>query len=86
MKKKHSQSSGTARESKISEFENGNQRLSFLGMDGNGNFRSPLQCPDISFDLLADLNPKYPPNIVINQPQLAVDTLKTGREGKPSNP
>ena len=27
------------------QFGNRNQRLSFLGMDGNGNFRSPLARP-----------------------------------------
>ena len=42
--KKHSQNSGTGREWKnpFPSFGQGNQRLSFLGMGGNGNSRSPL--------------------------------------------
>ena len=42
--KKHSQNSGTGRECKnpFPKFRKGNQRLSFLGMDGNGNSRLPL--------------------------------------------
>ena len=44
IKKKHSRNSGTGREWKnpFPKFGKGNQRLSFLGMDGNGNSRSPL--------------------------------------------
>ena len=44
MKKKHSRNSGTGREWKnpFPYFGKGNQRLSFLGMDRNGNSRSPL--------------------------------------------
>ena len=48
MKKIHSRNSGTGREWKrkksIPEIREGNQRPPFLGMDGNGNSRSPLRC------------------------------------------
>ena len=55
-----------------------------LSQNDMKNLGEEVQCPDISYDLLGDLNLKCPPNIIINQPQLAVDTNR--QAGKANHP